>query len=232
VPKPNIALMQQMAKTKLSASGMNRRAPQQTEAYVNKVCQAIGFAWDTWRMQAKFQKLMIHGPVAIGAPGCLDGPLWESLIKGQAPRANEWERTLSSAIARAFSEAWKKYQDSITVPGLPWYPGFAAWPGPIAPPTPNIPMPLAALGQNAQSLAPASLKTKIMEKAGKSTAFAEQIAEALAFGFNQAFAIWVTMQQITNVLGKGPVPTFAPPYVPVGPVVGGDNIAAPGHLMT
>ena len=33
------------------------------------------------------------------------------------------------------------------------------------------------------------------------------------------------------VLGKGPIPTFAPPFVPVGPVMGGDNIAAPGHLM-
>ena len=26
-----------------------------------------------------------------------------------------------------------------------------------------------------------------------------------------------------------PPPTFAPPYVPVGPVVMGDNIATPGH---
>jgi len=27
------------------------------------------------------------------------------------------------------------------------------------------------------------------------------------------------------------MPTFAPPFVPVGPVMGGDNIAIPGHLM-
>jgi len=26
---------------------------------------------------------------------------------------------------------------------------------------------------------------------------------------------------VTNVMGMGPVPAFAPPYVPVGPVVGG-----------
>jgi hypothetical protein len=32
-------------------------------------------------------------------------------------------------------------------------------------------------------------------------------------------------------MGSGPVPTYAPPYVPVGPVVMGDNIATPGHLM-
>ena len=39
-------------------------------------------------------------------------------------------------------------------------------------------------------------------------------------------------QQVMLVLGKGPIPTFAPPFVPVGPVVSGDNIAAPGHLST
>ena len=42
--------------------------------------------------------------------------------------------------------------------------------------------------------------------------------------------MWLPQQQIMLVMGKGPVPTYAPPYVPVGPVIGGDNIAAPGHL--
>ena len=26
-------------------------------------------------------------------------------------------------------------------------------------------------------------------------------------------------------MGRGPVPTFAPPYVPVGPVISGDNLS-------
>src|SRR5438045_3851397 len=46
-----------------------------------------------------------------------------------------------------------------------------------------------------------------------------------------ACRVWRSMQQGRRVRGKGPIPTFAPPFVPVGPVVGGDNIAAPGHLM-
>jgi hypothetical protein len=231
VPSPNIALMQQKSKAQLKTSLRNSRVSQQTDAYLDKVCVAIGFAWDMWRMQATFRKLMIHGPIAVGTAGCLDGPLWDRFIKQKAPQANVWERTLSNAIAAAFSEAWKKYQDSITVPGLPWYPSFAAFPGSAAPPTPNIPMPLAVLGQITQSLTPAALKAKILEKAGKSTALAEPIAEAVAAGFFTAFQTWVPIQLITNVLGKGPVPSFAPPYVPMGPVVGGDNIAAPGHLL-
>ena len=230
MPKPSISLMEQMAKTRLKPLLGRKPNSQKAEPYVEKACQAVGFAWEMWRMQAKFKDLRINGPVAIGAPGCLDGPEWEGFIKSMAPQSNAWEKRLSNAIASAFSEAWKKYQDSVMVPGLPWYPAFAAWPGPMAPPTPNVPMPLVALSQNAQFLAPGTLKAKISEKAGKSTEFAEQIAEALAFGFNAAFLLWLPMQQIVNVLGKGPVPSFAPPYVPVGPVVGGDNLATPGHL--
>jgi hypothetical protein len=46
-----------------------------------------------------------------------------------------------------------------------------------------------------------------------------------------AFLMWLPQQQVMLVLGKGQIPTFAPPFVPVGPVMGGDNIAVPGHLM-
>ena len=38
--------------------------------------------------------------------------------------------------------------------------------------------------------------------------------------------------RITGLMGKGPVPTYAPPYVPVGPVAMGDNISAPGRLFS
>jgi hypothetical protein len=44
--------------------------------------------------------------------------------------------------------------------------------------------------------------------------------------------MWLPQQQVMLVMGKGPIPTFAPPFVPVGPVMGGDNIAVPGHLMS
>jgi hypothetical protein len=45
-----------------------------------------------------------------------------------------------------------------------------------------------------------------------------------------AFMVWLPMQMVMNVLGNGPVPGYAPPFVPVGPVVGGDNLAIPGSL--
>jgi hypothetical protein len=54
---------------------------------------------------------------------------------------------------------------------------------------------------------------------------------AIANAFSRAVGSWVQVQMISGVMGKGPVPTQAPPYVPVGPVIMGDNIPSPGHLM-
>ena len=59
----------------------------------------------------------------------------------------------------------------------------------------------------------------------------EGLFEAIATVLSLAFLMWLPQQQVMLVLGKGQIPTFAPPFVPVGPVVGGDVISMPGHLM-
>jgi len=61
------------------------------------------------------------------------------------------------------------------------------------------------------------LKNKDPEK--QYTALHDAIATALAL----AFLMWLPSQQVMLVLGKGPIPTFAPPFVPVGPVMAGDK---------
>jgi hypothetical protein len=125
------------------------------------------------------------------------------------------------------------------VPGLPWYPAFAAFPGPMAPPMPNIPTPLIACpsGMMAEIVAPNQMKQYMIDaldgdlKQKDKDKHHEGLFEAIATVLALAFMIWLPSQQVMLVLGKGPIPTFAPPFVPVGPVVGGDNISAPGHLM-
>ena len=42
---------------------------------------AVGFAHNMWKLQAKFQNLQVMAVSAIGSPGCLDGPELESNIK-------------------------------------------------------------------------------------------------------------------------------------------------------
>ena len=45
------------------------------------------------------------------------------------------------------------------------------------------------------------------------------------------FQTKVLASLVTQVIGTGPIPTFAPPYVPVGPVVGGTATSLPGGLV-
>ena len=203
---------------------------------------AVGFAHNLWRLQAKFQNLKINALTALGTPGCLAGPELESNIK-MFPGCAAWIGNMGKyrdAVAKGVSKCFKDWQDNVMVPGLPWYPAFIAFPGPMAPPMPNIPMPLITcpspmmasitmpdmMKNEMVSAFDSGLKQKDTDK--QHEALFDGIATVLAL----AFMMWLPMQQVMLVLGKGPIPTFAPPFVPVGPVVMGDNIAVPGHLMT
>ncbi len=203
---------------------------------------AVVFAHNMWKLQAKFKDLKIMAVTAIGMPGCLDGPELEPLIK-TAPSCAGFAGNKAKhrdAVAAGVSTCFKSWQDQVTVPGLPWYPAFAAFPGPTAPPMPNVPTPLIAcvsakmtdivmpnrMKREMDSALDGDLKSKDPDK--QYEALHDAIATVLAL----AFVMWLPAQQVMMVLGKGPVPTFAPPYVPVGPVMMGDNLPIPGHLIS
>jgi peptidoglycan hydrolase-like protein with peptidoglycan-binding domain len=193
-----------------------------------------------WRPQARFQGLKIMAVTAIGGPGCLTGPDLGGLVMSQ-PQITTLQgddRLVAQAAATGIGQRFAAWQNGVTVPGLPWYPTFAAVPAPMAPPTPNVPMPLTAcpssgLGglTSASSLSSAMAgaldpAVKARDPGGK----AGQIFGAAADQVAVFFLVWITSQMVHNVLGQGPVPSFAPPFVPVGPVVGGFVISTPGHL--
>jgi hypothetical protein len=200
---------------------------------------AIGFAHNLWKLQAKFQNIQIMAVSAIGTPGCLDGPALESNIKN-APMVAAFTGNKAKhrdAVAKGVSKCFKDWADNVTIPGLPWYPAFAAFPGPMAPPMPNVPTPLiACVSPKITSIvAPMDMKSAMDDaldggmKDKDPDKHYESLHDAIATVCAAGFAIWVAAQtQI--VMGKGPIPTFAPPYVPVGPVVGGDVLSIPGHL--
>jgi hypothetical protein len=202
---------------------------------------AVQFSHNMWKLQAKFKDLKVMSVSAIGAPGCLDGPELESNIKN-APMVASFSGNMKKhrdAVAAGVSKCFKKWQDKVMVPGLPWYPAFAAFPGPMAPPMPNIPMPLITCpsAMMTQIIMPDDM-TKAMDDAldgGMKDKDPDKqyhaLHDAIATVLSLAFLMWLPSQQIMLVMGKGPIPSFAPPFVPVGPVVGGDNISAPGHLM-
>jgi hypothetical protein len=210
--------------------------------FAEKMLDAVKFSHDMWKLQAKFKDLKVNAVTALGTPGCLDGPELESNIKN-APAAAAMSGNMQKhrdAVAKGVSKCFKDWQDQVTVPGLPWYPAFAAFPGPMAPPMPNIPMPLiTCVSSKMTSIIMPDDMTKAMDDALDSSMKDKDpdkqynaLHKAIATVLSLAFLAWLPMQQVMLVLGKGPIPTFAPPFVPVGPVVMGDNIATPGHLMT
>lgn len=187
-------------------------------------------AVSTWQQRAMFVGITINGPVASG--GRVVGPDLGGAIH-DALTAAGMPGSLASGFGHAVDDIWKAWTDTIRVPGLPWYPAFAVFPGPQAPPTPNVPTPLASLAQDPGKLAPAALASRIKANIGVARDWPGAGGiDGYANWFSASVLAWIPMCQITNVMGKGPIPTFAPPYVPVGPVVGGDTVAAPGVFRT
>jgi hypothetical protein len=212
------------------------------KSFHDDILDAIAFAHNMWKLQAKFDGLHIMAVSAIGQPGCLKGPALESLIK-QAPMVAAYSGNKAKyrdAVAKGVSKCFKDWQDNVMVPGLPWFPAFAAFPGPMAPPMPNIPTPLIACpsAMMTQIVMPDALKQEMVSaldgglKQDDKDKQYEALFDAVATVLALAFMTWLPQQQVMLVMGKGNIPTFAPPFVPVGPVVAGDNLPVPGHLMS
>jgi hypothetical protein len=209
------------------------------QLFILKMLAACCFAHLIWKLQAKFQDLKVMSVSAIGTPGCLKGPELESYIKNSPTTAmmSGNEAKYRDAVAAGVSKCFKNWQDQVTVPGLPWYPAFAAFPGPMAPPMPNVPMPLVACisAKMTDIFMPSSMKSEMVSaldgglKQKDPDKQHEALFDAIATVLALSYVIWLPTQTVMVCMGKGPIPTFAPPYVPVGPVVSGDNLPTPGQ---
>jgi hypothetical protein len=198
--------------------------------FIDGICSAICSAWSTWQSAATMVGIMVNGPTA--SVGQVLGPPWTPLILAQGPKETPMLLKYTNVVANVLGTAWLSYTATIKVPGMPWYPAFAAMPSPVAPPTPNIPCPVVALTQVTASIMPDVMKMQMVgQLADPMAPFHDKLFEAICDGFDKCFKIWQTSTMVTNVLGTGPVPTFAPPYVPVGPVVGGVGTMPPGGFV-
>jgi len=223
-------------------------------------------AWSQWHQTAVLTNVVVNGPVASG--GVLTAPPLMTFLMAGMP-AHAMMAKYYTSVCTAISTAWQQFIATVKVPALPWYPAFAAFPGPMAPPTPNIPMPFANLTQvptmlqastlannvvkllahkeeqykemiekkikdtqsKVQSLMPSipAIHTKWLDTPKLSTGpFAGELFESITHGFEQCYNQWKISTIVNQVMAQGPVPTFAPPVVPAGPVVGGIANMIPG----
>jgi len=199
--------------------------------YIEGICGATCDAIDNWMQIATIATVIIAGPVGTLVPGGVIGPPLMPLIMAGAPQETEAELKYSLAIANAMSSSWQAWQTGLM--GTLMYPPFAAFPGPVAPPTPNIPLPLITFSSAGEAmLSPSTLKS-LMEAnlADPEAAHSSELFDAYSKAFNSIFTIFKASTMVQNVMGTGPIPTFVPPFVPVGPVVGGMVIPAPGVFV-
>ncbi len=203
--------------------------------------QWCDLAWDAaktavnsfWTLQAHFQNVQIQAVSAICPVSCLNGPDIGPHIKSQLI-SNNVPAGIADIFATSIAGAWKEWQDSVNILGLPWYPSFAAYPGPRAPPTPNVPMPLIALSARQTDIKSSELLAARIFRQFRGTQITPEARDAInSFSkqFSSSFSIWLSSSMVQNVMGQGPVPAFAPPYVPVGSVVAGTVIPTPGVII-
>lgn len=193
----------------------------------DSLLDAIEFGLNAWRSAAGLVEVRINGPIATG--GRLQGPPIDTLIVSTPNVASwtNWSAKIRDAVAKGMEQQWSIMARSVTVPGIPWYPAFATIPSPQAPPMPNVPTPFAALKQDPSVVSSDSLKTAFRSSLQGNVAFSTEFFDSLATGLQQPLQVWRSSQMVTGVMGSGSVPTFAPPYVPVGPVVNGFIIPGP-----
>jgi hypothetical protein len=198
--------------------------------YLNGICSSITSAWSQWQSSATMSGVVVNGPTATG--GTLVGPPLAPLIIASGPQRTPMERKYTRVIANVIGEAWLEFTQTVKVPGLPFYPAFAAFPGPVGAPMPNVPVPFAALVQVPFPIS--SFVTKqamIGQLADPRAPLHKELFDAVAYAFEMTYETWKVATMVTNVIGTGPVPSFAPPFVPVGPVVGGVATMIAGGLV-
>lgn len=207
-----------------------------TKKFNDQLISIVKLAHKHWRLQAFFNSITVNAISALGAPGCLDGPALIS-FENKIRFLNKiigTRQQFARAVLTGVSDQFTLWQDAVTVPNLPWYPSFAVFPGPMAPPTPNIPIPIIACASNqiAKIVVPSELDNAIQSHlpAALKRTMNESFMHLLTVKLSLYFNAWLVSQLVQRVMGSGPVPHFAPPYVPTGSVINGSASAAPGHL--
>ncbi|MCB9665800.1 MAG: hypothetical protein H6732_16950, partial [Alphaproteobacteria bacterium] len=173
----------------------------------------------------------IDGPVLRGLQaevprGMVEDELGAALVDVGVPRV------IARAWAKAAERAWAKQWRKWTLPPTKAFPSFAAVAAPEAPPTEAEPFPLRPDASRAYGeLSPEELYVDLADRLGDllNLPGLPEAVKAWATRVGGGVAAWSEQATLGGIWGQGPVPAFAPPYVPVGPVIAGDNVAAPGH---
>jgi hypothetical protein len=195
---------------------------------------AFQVAVNEWIGKARIQGGTVRGPSAVLTPGSLVSETNIEIRMVQILANSRMPQDIATDLATVLANAWNEWAGGFQIQIPKAYPSFAAVPGRFAPPTSASEAPLLSQGSSAGEV---SLKSPFLANR-LGTALhnpsnqlnwrkSQQAMESLAKWVEGSFNEWKNGARIVGLVGKGPVPTFSPPYVPVGPVVAGENVSAP-----
>lgn len=195
--------------------------------WVQSATEGSSMAVRRWMSSAVLVDVRIDG--AIAWEGKVQGSYSDTLVSDAMIRAGA-PPDVARGFALAVGEPWERWQASVRVPGLQWYPAFAAYSGTTAPPTPNLATPLASLTQSTGDLSAAAIAAGIKTRIGPTEEWPEGSQQIVKFSewFNSKFTAMLAGGTVTNVMGSGRVPAYAPPRVMSGPVKGTGTMMAGG----
>lgn len=190
---------------------------------------------DAWCKGTQVIGGAVHGSDAYVMPGDLtssrpfEGELRASLTAGGA------SQEVARAMARDLWDAWKAWADGFqcALPGM--FPVLTSYPGAHAPPTPG--QGVAQLNKATSSgevrLARNVLGGKLARvpvRQGDDRRAVAAAMEELAAWVEKRFKEWKARSFLdgSQLHATGPVPTYSPPDVPAGPVVGGSLVPGGG----
>lgn len=224
VAAPPLVLPQSMNKYHTDAQKMHHG---KIGSFLDGICEAICSAWSTWQSAATLMGVIVTGPVAMG--GQVVGPPFTPVILAKGPKATAMEMKYTNAVATVIGTSWLQYTVGLKVKGLPWYPVLATCPSPIAPPTPNTPMPVMTISSAQMAVSKNTMKPQMIAALGDPNApFHKELFDAICDAFEKTLKTWEASTMITKVMAVGPVPTMTTPVPVPGPVVGGVANMMPG----
>jgi hypothetical protein len=220
-----------MGADRLRAAAKSRLRPlptatnvQEQEALLDRLCKGVADTWKLWQNTAILVGASVNGANVVG--GDVLGPDVAALVRAVAAGGSPADQEAAAVFASAFGDAFTRWQASIKVPGLPLFPDFVYYRGALAPPTPSLPTPIKSLAFNADSF---DALPKFIYVDNEAT---RDVLLALAMAIGPIFREWLERTLILSLVGTGPVPSYAPPSSPGGPVSAGFVIGAPGFLQT
>jgi hypothetical protein len=197
-------------------------------AIVEAAKQGVRNGIAKWSCSAKFTNGSINGSILIIPPGSLEGICFSDAITEEIYAAGA-PAQVAVAFAGGVWSGWEHWCSTFSGTFDNAYPAFVSFPGPSAPPTPAIPLAVISANADRDKLTAEGIASKIISLLGewKEDPEGQKAAKEFARWFDDCFTKVLAKARIENLMGSGPVPTYNPPQVPVGPVEGGEVIKSP-----